>query len=806
MSAQEQYALSQTDFVSKPSQHFHQFSSVYLISMDVISGVSAPSKKLISTPNDTDIIPQPLRIHKRKRQDSIVSSRTSALTPSSPPPLKVPKRRPQRSLSNSMAQPDLLGPRSHSNPLPRGRQPSLKHRLLSLVMNRLISRPDSTRQSADIPSPPNAIDRQSSDGRVSFSTMATVPSFDTEMEDVLSAFPEPPISNRALCAPADVALVRPSITITPEIETLHPDTNQSTHIAIKIGAVPEVMTKVPHGQHYGIDMAIVIDNSPYASPATLVASCETARFLSSLLDPTNDRMAIICTSSMNTGDRDRRTILPLSLPNSRKTKAAVDSILSSTDRPSLSTLDAAIRSARALLGQSTPRDQNSALSPFAFGHIFVLTSNSRGVAPELLTHDTIQLHLICAGSVPWKGSEKVGCNGWKLQSMHSKELQSVSHLKDEDASSLFNRLRTTVVDARKGCLHGTVSDLVLEIKAGQNCAIEGVIGSRNIPSLQRGEVIVALVALKVGLPPAAGYTFSARRQLDDSSPGGVDLEKDIDTLLGTTPVTVLNVKLRYNHSLLPPDTQCTISTDCRLKRRLHTPGCQVIAPTEFPEKRSSAGQTEVQKRFAFHIATHHAPRQAMTVLVEDFGDSGRRSACPDYIRLLIEELKYQARTIERFDLADYRSGPVVFTPRELRNDVWGAEHFGQGLFDPSGYRPQEWITHVPDEIVVSRSPSSSSSKPRDHHQHRHRHRHRHPSASAETTNSNNNNTNGTVVVRRQPKKPLVRGNGTENRVSVSTGEVDVATKRFWDLSLRKKRSVRAGEDVQVFGAPTLLIA
>lgn len=68
MSAQEQYALPQTDFINKPSQHFHQFSSVYLISMDVISGVSAPSKKLISTPNDTDIIPQPLRIHKRKRQ------------------------------------------------------------------------------------------------------------------------------------------------------------------------------------------------------------------------------------------------------------------------------------------------------------------------------------------------------------------------------------------------------------------------------------------------------------------------------------------------------------------------------------------------------------------------------------------------------------------------------------------------------------------------------------------------------------------------------------------------------------------
>lgn len=71
----------------------------------------------------------------------------------------------------------------------------------------------------------------------------------------------PPMPNRALCAPADIALVRPDITITPEAETLHPDINQSMHIAIQIGAVAEVTTGAQHGRRYGIDMAIVIDNS-----------------------------------------------------------------------------------------------------------------------------------------------------------------------------------------------------------------------------------------------------------------------------------------------------------------------------------------------------------------------------------------------------------------------------------------------------------------------------------------------------------------------------------------------------------------
>ncbi|KAL8975358.1 MAG: hypothetical protein Q9197_000436 [Variospora fuerteventurae] len=786
--------------------------SDYFNSMDFSSGVSASSKNFITNPNDSILTPQPLRINKRKRQDSIGSNRGSGFTSSSLPPLKVPKQRQFR----SMAQPDVLGSRSQSNPLPQGRQPSIKHRLLSRVMSSLISRPGSRRQSADSFPSPNTVD-QPPDGRVSFSTDDTGSSLDTDSGPVIAAFPMPPMSNRALCAPADIAVVRPDITVTPEAETLHPDTNQSMHIAIQIGAVAEVTTGAQHGRRYGIDMAIVIDNSLYASPATLVASCETARFLSSLLDRTNDRMTIICTSSMSTEHPDLRTILPLSLPNARKAKAAVDSIVSSSDRPGPSTLDAAIRSARALLGQSTPRDRNSELSPFAFGHIFVLTSNSSGIAPELLTDDTIQLHLICAGSVPWKDEDKIRCNGWKMQSMHSKELQSVSYLKDDDPSSLFNRLRTTIVDARKGCLHGTVSDLVLDIKAGQNCAIEGVIGTRNIPSLQRGENFVALVKLKVGLPPAAGYTFNARRQRDASNPESLDIDQEINTLLGTTPVTVLKVKLRYNHSLLPPDTQCTISTDCRLKRRLYTSIRQDTAPSRAvvltsKQHSSTASQIEVHKRFAFHIATHHAPRQAMTVLIEDFGDGGRRSACPAYIKLLIEELKYQARTIERFDLAEHRSSSlpvIVSTARELRPDVWGVEHFGHGLFDAVDYRPQEWITGVPDDEIMVVSPppssslsslSSSSMKVRDQRHHR--------SHSGETTNR-------TVVRRKRQQQPKKRqsshagaSGGSENWGPVSTTtttmtevDVDAATKRLRDLALREKRSVGA-ETFKYFGLLT----
>ncbi|KAI4259367.1 MAG: hypothetical protein LQ352_000776 [Teloschistes flavicans] len=404
-------------------------------------------------------------------------------------------------------------------------------------------------------------------------------------------------------------------------------------------------------------------------------------------------MAILCTRMVNAQAPDLRTIMPLNSANPRRTKAAVDAIVSATGRPTVAALDEAIRSAMALLGQSTPRDSNSELSPVAFGHIFVLSPNSSRISPELLSHDRLQVHLINTGSVPWRGGTEVRSSGWKIQSSHSREVQFVSCGQDEDPCSLFKKLRATIAGARKGSLHGVISDIILDITPGKECAIEGVIGSRSIPYIQPGNTIVALVRLKVGLLPAVGYNLTHRWQHEGSSSPCDDPSKELDKLLGTTPVVVLTAKLRYRHSLLRPDTQCTMSTSCRMRRQLSPPKWTDICPKPITGDQSDT-RAEVQKRFAFHIATHHAPQQAMMVLIEDFGDGGRRSACPEYIKLLLDELKYQARTIERFDLAEYRCRPILTTPREMRPDVWGQEHFGRGLFDASNYKPQEWITDV----------------------------------------------------------------------------------------------------------------
>ncbi|KAL8695289.1 MAG: hypothetical protein Q9218_000188 [Villophora microphyllina] len=596
-------------------------------------------------------------------------------------------------------------PRTDSSSVVR-QETSFKHRVLSRVMHSLIgnSKRPMIEASTEHGNPRDH-------GRTSTSSADTDSSLYTSLETALSEFPEPPVSNlaspatltppdrhpsdnhayRTLCAPSDIAIVRPEIRIIPETELLGPGSNQNVFVAVEVTAVAEASEKCQRDRFCGLDVAVIVDNSLFASPATLMANCETARFISSLLDPSNDRMAIVCTSPFSAEYPDLRTIMPLNSANPRRTKVAVDTIASSTGRPTVAALDEALKSAMALLGQSTPRGPNSDLSPVAFGHIFVLSPNSSRVSPELLSHDRLQLHLINTGSVPWKGGGEVRSNGWKIQSTRSKELHSVSYGGEDDPCGFFKKLRATIADARKGSLHGAVSDLVLDIKPGKDCAIEGVIGSRFIKCIQPGDTVVALVRLKVGLPPAVGYTLTPRWQRDGSSSPGDDPEKELDYLLGTTPVTVLTARIRYRHSLLRPDTQCTLSAVCRMKRQLSPPKWADMLSKPITHDHSDM-RAEVQKRFAFHIATHHAPQQAMMVLIEDFGDGGRRSVCPEYVRLLLDELKYQARTIERFDLVEYRCRPVTTTLRGMRPDIWGQEHFGQGLFDASNYKPQEWIT------------------------------------------------------------------------------------------------------------------
>lgn len=421
-----------------------------------------------------------------------------------------------------------------------------------------------------------------------------------------------------------------------------------------------------------------------------MSACEIATYLSSILDPTVDRLAILSTSGASTDESSPQLLLPLGPVTYRKVKSIVDSIVSSSHRnkPNVTNLQSSLEMAKDILmeprGDVVPPASWSAIT----GHIFLLTANLAGLPSWLLKDDRLQIHVVHPGSVPWKGQEDIKVNGWRFWTMpFLGGRNGASARRDEPLPS--NDLRALVALARLGRSSGLLSDLVLEVKAGPGCTIEAVMGRSTFASLHAGEKRVALVKLKIGTIPMIASALSDRAS-DLTSPSSDDLLQELDIMLGQTSTRILTAKLRYKHSLLPADTHVSVRTEARLKG--HTSLLEGKWSPSSPQRSGrSERQIEVHKHLVFHLATHHAPRDALTTLRDQFGDDGKQSVYPEYIKLVMEELRYQAHISERFELEGATASVNHPTPTKS-----AYSHFGEGLFDVENYKPQDWIT-IPED-------------------------------------------------------------------------------------------------------------
>lgn len=411
-----------------------------------------------------------------------------------------------------------------------------------------------------------------------------------------------------------------------------------------------------------------------------MASCEIARHLAALLVMSDDKLAILSTSPLYPNLPQSRTVQPLNTVDTRRVKLAVDSIAGSTEQPDHEVTIEALECAKNILKRSAATMANKG-GRIRFGHIFLLTTNPAGIPSSMLHDERLQIHLINPGTVPWKGQRNVECNGWKLRSLYRSEFEFVSLRKDEDETSLFNRLRNVVSHARSGKISGKLTDLVLELNAGNDCSIEAVIGKASYLSLQPGEVILALVKMSIGqhYPPLPS---SSTESLDSPS-NSCALMDELKSILKASSTTLLTAKLKYKYSLFPSKTSCSIIADCNVEREAPGVGGDKNILNGTPQP-GSPSQVLVQKRLVFYLATHHSPRRAISSILEYFGADGRDSVCPNYVKLVLEELKYQARILERLDPSDV----YWITAGDGENLC---EHFGQGLFDIPNFKPQEWL-------------------------------------------------------------------------------------------------------------------
>lgn len=420
-----------------------------------------------------------------------------------------------------------------------------------------------------------------------------------------------------------------------------------------------------------------------------MASCETARHIGSLLDMKGDRMAIVATSPLHSNGSHSTTILELNTVNMRKIRSSVDTIVGSSEHPEL---DKALNHARNLLTESTDRNQTTEHGQGYFGHVFLITSNCAGVSPNLLNHRRLHIHVVSPGSIPWKIPRSIDNNGWNLRSMHRSQSEYIKDTTSKDTDSLFSRLQNVILQARGGIITGKLTDLVLEIGAGTDCSIEGVIGRKKFASLRPGEAITALVKVKVGSSLPLGNSVSS---LQASNPplNSNDLLDQLNAMLGASSFTILTAKLRYNHSLFPSGTRCSIVAEGIVKKQI--PGAKWDEkPSGLEDLQATESRISVQKRLVFHLATHQSPRNAISTLRNHFGDAGDRSVCPRYIKLVVKELNFQARVLER--LRSSRISEGISENDSISDGPY--EHFGEGLFEIPDFKPLEWIPESLDEF------------------------------------------------------------------------------------------------------------
>ena len=427
-----------------------------------------------------------------------------------------------------------------------------------------------------------------------------------------------------------------------------------------------------------------------------MASCETARYLASTLNVITDRMAIICISGVQ--GSDSTLIWPLSQVKTHKIKTSLDTITTSRQMPTAEHWKQAIIFARKILMQSPiPNEDNEALQD-TFGHVFVLTGNAAGLSSEPLTDDKLQFHVICPANVPREHHNLIRCNGWKLQSLSGNELNAVSAHKDIDPTSMLNKLRGLIMHARGGKSAGVLNNIFIDVKPGQNCSIEEVMGSTKLSTLHPGESSTVLVKLRFHGPRANKSPLSQPGTLLDAE----EIMNELDEMLRASAVQILRARLKYKHSDLPEGTICSINAYCHLKQQMRG--------IERGRSESHPRAVLVQKRLAYYTATHGSPRHALSNLRREFGETGSHSYCPEYIKLVMKELEFQVRIVDRLELGVSPMKPLRPSDSPTLDNFNGNSETGP--FQPENQKPRDWITDAVDE-GVSRPEDPHSAVPLD---------------------------------------------------------------------------------------------
>ena len=443
-------------------------------------------------------------------------------------------------------------------------------------------------------------------------------------------------------------------------------------------------------------------------------------------------MAILCTSAIDTSGANSSVVMDLSRVKKHRIKSALDGITVSTGKPKINAWawHDTINSAKELILNSMEPDPEDEVLQDTSGHIFLLTQDADRIPFQSLAHERLTFHIITPIGAPRDDQSSIQCNGWKLRSLSGDETRAVSTT-DSDPTSLSNQLRVLIPQARSGKLLGSLTDLVLEVSAGPDCTIEGLIGEVQFTKLHPGEIVTALFKLRVPAARVQGHCVSRTpTPSSETLINSKDVLSKLDKIFGTTVAKILTARLTYKHSLLPAGTTCFVTTECHIKRPLPNPD-QMPNPSKLNLLPQAGDCTVlVQKRLAYHLATHRSPKKALATLHNEFGDRFQYTACPSYVHFLAKELKSQARIVERLEIeASPKKSFAVRAPsgllesrspsspgaeryksrhRATDNSFENRSHISQG---DENHKQEHRATASPLEIRSPNSPGGEQHKP-----------------------------------------------------------------------------------------------
>ncbi|KAL9128319.1 MAG: hypothetical protein Q9217_002974 [Psora testacea] len=619
------------------------------------------------------------------------------------------------------------GHRVNSHPLRR--QPSFKRGMISRMMSGLtgkmhlnhVTTIDADQATCALPDPTNSRPELSiSTARHSTSSSYTELCNGSDLRNVLAAFPSPPKYYaasptttkcsletpksrnqvyRELSKPQNITALAPELNIVPEFDQISLENPDSMFVAIDIKAALTVSTWRPDHDIplAGLDVVAIIDNSLHTSPTSLMAGCETARFLASLLDIETDRLAIVCTSAEEQA-YGPKVISPLSHIKMHKLKTVLDDVESSTIRSYGSHTPNAIEIAQGLLLDRPTTEITNVPLHDTYGHIFLFATHIDDSIRNFTVDAKLTLHVICPGTLPRNDGLWPNFNGWWLRTLTGRGPRILNRKRRDDSlDNLYDGLQTLIQQARSGQVLEPLRDICLEIETGPDCVIEEVLGQKHFAVLRPGELRSVVVKIKGKKPKVAEAWLCGPVPSMDVSGLFSELER---MLLGFVATPIVTALLSYKHPLLPSDTACQMIETCEVRRVVTAPGESMLVrrPTSLLE---TENRVTVHQRLAYHHVTKLSLQGAVSALGKVISDGDGRMACPGYVALLMKEKKFQARLVQRLSIMDSPHKPAR-TANTCENR--GSEASFSRIQDPYRADPEKQLDSALNLSATRNSP------------------------------------------------------------------------------------------------------